>query len=271
MNDTAHKMRVQPRPLIAVAIGLGYAAIFAGLFLLSGVSYPELAASTENVFKAVTISMLIMAVLTAGVTTYLGWWPLALRDRNPVTGSKALKALPVIFIIAWLTTLNPAVILEESIAYVLLVLFSTLLVGFNEELVYRGLVVVGARGDGSVREVWVWLTSAILFSLLHAWNFLLGQDLVATLGQLLFTFVLGSMFYAIRRLGVSIVVLMVLHGFWDWSVFVGSGEELDHIVNGAPLSVITPLLLLTMVVLFLVAAKKMFSGKAETPDPTPVA
>ena len=68
------------------------------------------------------------------------------------------------------------------------------MVGFSEEITYRGLAVVGFRGGYS--EVHVWLFTSILFGLLHGVNFFLGQDAVPTLRQVIFAFVLGSVFYS---------------------------------------------------------------------------
>ena len=74
----------------------------------------------------------------------------------------------------------------------------TALVGFSEEIAYRGLALVGFRGGYS--EVKVWLFTSILFGLLHGVNVVLGQGAVLTVRQVIFAFVIGSVFYAIRRI-----------------------------------------------------------------------
>ena len=72
------------------------------------------------------------------------------------------------------------------------------MVGFNEEIVFRGLSLVAFRGAG-YKEVYVWLATSVLFGLLHGANVVLGQALAPTLTQIGFAFVLGSVFYVVRR------------------------------------------------------------------------
>ena len=98
----------------------------------------------------------------------------------------------------------------------------TLMVGFCEEMVYRGLAVVGFRGG--YPEVRVWLFSSLLFMLLHAWDLVAGQSLAATGQQLVFTFLLGSVLYACRRSSGGLVVPILLHAAWDWTSFTSTSD-----------------------------------------------
>ena len=63
-------------------------------------------------------------------------------------------------------------------------------------------------------ELHVWLFSTLLFMYLHAWNFLAGQDFGPTVAQLVFTFVVGSVLYAVRRATGTLIIPMMLHGGW---------------------------------------------------------
>ena len=89
-----------------------------------------------------------------------------------------------------------------------------LLVGFSEEMVTRGLMIVGLRGG--LKEPMVWLVSSLLFGLLHAINIVFGQAVDATLQQIVFAFLLGTAFYVTRRVTGTLLVCMVLHALWDF-------------------------------------------------------
>ena len=140
----------------------------------------------------------------------------------------------------------------------------TALVGFSEEITYRGLALVGFRGRYS--EVKVWLFTSLLFGFLHGVNLILGQGALLTVRQLVFAFVLGSVFYAIRRISGTIVVVMVLHALWDfgpsptWPARPRGAAKVDIATAGAGL--LQSLLVLIAVILVIVGAKRILRPKA---------
>ena len=93
-----------------------------------------------------------------------------------------------------------------------------LVVGFAEELVCRGVLLVGLRG--SLREMWVWLLTCSLFGLMHGINILLGAPTVETAQQVLSALMQGSALYVLRRVTGSLVWAMILHGAWDFTILV---------------------------------------------------
>jgi membrane protease YdiL (CAAX protease family) len=106
-----------------------------------------------------------------------------------------------------------------------LVGFTTLLVGFGEEIMYRGIVLHAFLTTGRVR--WAMLVSAIAFSLLHAVNFLGGYPLQAVPIQLLNTFQFGFFFAPLMLKLNNIVPLMIFHWLWDFVLFAAPlvGEQ----------------------------------------------
>jgi membrane protease YdiL (CAAX protease family) len=98
-------------------------------------------------------------------------------------------------------------------------------VGFGEEMITRGSMVVGLRSRFS--EGRVWLISTLLFSALHVPNVLYGLPLSSMPIQVVLTFIMGSGLYAIRRMSGTLILPMVLHGLWDSSLFltVATGAE----------------------------------------------
>jgi membrane protease YdiL (CAAX protease family) len=98
-------------------------------------------------------------------------------------------------------------------------------VGFGEEMITRGSMIVGLRSRFG--ETRVWLISTLLFSALHVPNVFFGLPPVSLIFQLLLTFIMGSGFYVIRRVSGTLILPMVLHGLWDSSLFltVAAGRE----------------------------------------------
>ncbi len=134
---------------------------------------------------------------------------------------------------------------------------------------------VGFRGGYS--EVKVWLFTSILFGLLHGVNVVLGQGAVLTVRQVIFAFVIGSVFYAIRRICGTIVVAMVVHALWDFGTFThvagktaGAAAAQTDIPTGAAAAGLQSLLMLVAIILVIVGAKKILKPKATaqaTADP----
>jgi membrane protease YdiL (CAAX protease family) len=91
-------------------------------------------------------------------------------------------------------------------------------VGFGEEMITRGSLIVGLRSRFS--EGHVWLISSLLFSALHIPNVLFGLPLWAMPIQVLLTFIMGSGLYVIRRMSGTLILPMILHGLWDSSLFL---------------------------------------------------
>lgn len=103
--------------------------------------------------------------------------------------------------------------------YLFALTVATLLVGFTEELGFRGIVLHAARevfGD----ERRAFLVSSVLFGCLHLGNIVLGALVAGTLVQVAATTVIGATFYVYRRTAGLIVVPMLLHAGWDWLLFV---------------------------------------------------
>jgi len=102
---------------------------------------------------------------------------------------------------------------------VLLVIVTTCLVGFSEELMFRGIVLQGAlRELGLAKAI---LLSSALFASLHAVNVLAFVPLDGMVQQLGLTFVFGLAMacYALRA--NSLVPMIVFHALWDMVQLLG--------------------------------------------------
>ncbi len=133
----------------------------------------------------------------------------------------------LLFNVANFVITNHEIITPEQWKMFGVVALMTFLVGFSEELVYRGVVFAAFLKKSKVAAL---LVSGVIFSLLHAVNIFGGLDLVAMLAQLGLTF-LGGLFFGIVRLKIeSIIPLILFHFAWDFILF--SGQVFNTDING---------------------------------------
>lgn len=206
----------------AVAVVVLYAAVFLVAGLVSGVDYDEITDSTSNVWGFVVIPVGLGIVATLGLTARWGWWHPLFHDDDPLTRPRWRWLVPGLICATILVTLIASPWHEFSTGLVLLILVGTLMVGFAEEIVFRGYLLVGARSRYT--EVGAWFCSSALFGLFHGLNIFTGQAVGATLQQIVFAFVFGSGLYLVRRISGLLVVGIVIHGLWDFSSFLGPGR-----------------------------------------------
>ncbi|WP_296423246.1 CPBP family intramembrane glutamic endopeptidase [Yoonia sp.] len=94
---------------------------------------------------------------------------------------------------------------------------TTFLIGFSEEVMFRGILLRGLIARLPVTHAM--LISAVAFSLLHAVNGFDGQSVTNIAQQLAFTFLVGT-FLAPAALKIgNLWPLIVWHWLWDLAVF----------------------------------------------------
>ena len=106
----------------------------------------------------------------------------------------------------------------DNIKLFCLVGFTTLLVGFSEELMYRGILFKAFLGDKKTDKIKTVFFSAIGFSLLHSINFLAGLPIDEVLIQLVFTFIFGLLFALLKLRIKNIIPFIVFHWLWDFAL-----------------------------------------------------
>ncbi len=217
-------MRVQPSLKIGVALAVGYMALFGMLVKMSGVGYDDLTSTADNALKGLVIPMAIVTVVLLVVTSILGWWKPVVRDQKRAKGW--VIVVPIVMAFTVFAGVNYSGLSEFDSKLLLWIGIGAALVGLSEELMYRGLIIVSFRS--AMKESHVWLWSSVAFALLHSINVLLGQGGIATVQQVVVTFVIGSGLYIARRTTGLIVVPMVLHLVWDYSSFTAG----DYVLSG---------------------------------------
>jgi membrane protease YdiL (CAAX protease family) len=217
----ARTVRVQPRPIIGIAIFVVYAVIFSVGFLASGVDYDRAGDTTSNVLKAIVVPVGIGALVLLLVTHFLGWWRPVFRDED--RSPRWTLLIPAFMAAAVLAGLATADWGTRESSFIVWLLIGTLFVGIAEETLTRGLLLVGFRGG--MGEVGVWFWTSLVFGALHGLNIMFGQSVGDTVRQIVFAFVIGSVLYACRRATGVLLVPIVLHWLWDFTTFVASGGE----------------------------------------------
>jgi len=155
-------------------------------------------------------------LVAAAWLTALGWWREAGFNGPAQWRSLHLYWLPTagMALFPLLLGVNPG-----NLAALAPVVVLALLIGFQEEAVYRGLVMRVMAPHGVMRMV---LTSAILFGLIHAVGFLLRPP-GFVLTQIIASAVGGVGLAALRLRTNTIWPLVLLHAFNDTVQFLAVG------------------------------------------------
>lgn len=130
---------------------------------------------------------------------------------------------------------------------------SMTLVGFAEELIFRGFLFKAMLKDGSVKAAVI--VSSVTFGMGHIMNLFTGQDLVETLNQVVFAVAVGFVFTLVFYKSGSLLPGILAHSFIDvTSVF--APDEGSQLMN----------LILHIVTIVVSAAYCLYLGKGvETP------
>ena len=216
--------RVQPSIGAGVFLYAGYLAVFYTTWAVNGVDYTTIGKTTESAKLHYALPTLFGCAFLVVALTAMGWWRLTLFDRER-SGPRWAWIGPIAM---GLIALSSFVLMDRHGATAELVLWSVLGgigVGFGEEMITRGGLLVGFRTKFPEERVWLYTT--LLFSALHIPNVFFGESLAGMLGQLVLTFIFGSILWATRRLAGTLLLPMFLHGFWDSSVFLPRATDSD--------------------------------------------
>lgn len=206
--------RIQPRWWIGVLVFVAYAGGIMATWAWRGIDYRSIG-TEDSLVHAVLQPLSVAALALAAFLTWAGWWRATLfetpRLRHPVY--LALLLLAMLGMIGF--SLFQTHWASLAARHLLVLAASVLLVGFCEEMVTRGILLVSLRGStNSEMQAWFW--STLLFGLLHAINAFFGLGVMAVV-QVLLAFCGGAAFYLLRRLSGTLLLPMLLHALWDFS------------------------------------------------------
>ncbi len=204
----------------ALILAVGYLAIYEPASLLMAPFLPFIGdeSSTSYVVVLIVVPVLIGALVLVGFGASVGWLR-STFERQPIRGHGWMWIAVVVVLLFNVLRFASIDYSATGFDWVAAWLLAGLVIGFSEELLTRGYVVRIMRSSGR-SEIAVGLVSAALFALLHASNLFVGQPLLPTLLQILYTFFFGFCMYLALRVTRTILAPILLHASTDPSIFM---------------------------------------------------
>lgn len=265
---SAGNYRLKPTLLNALLIVIVYAAILVVIEMFMGVPYTEFSKSINNMFMGVLIPIAIGSVILTSIALWSGWWKDLWRDKYHIKDHGWMHIFLVLFIVAISMNFLVGHISSLSSTYILVTLMATILVGYSEELLTRGLLICGARGSG-FSEVKVFYIVMIVFGFIHGINFVNGQSLAITIEQMFMAGLLGGVFYTIFRKTGFLIVPMIVHALWDFSLFTQGFNFLGELITTStgkfnPLQIIGIMAIYSTYLLLIIAVRNFNVEKSKS-------
>ncbi len=252
-------VKIKPVWWIGVVVWLIYNAIIYATWAAVGADYTDLA-SRSVIVERLVLPELLGALFLIAIVSRLGWWRPVMRETERAgPGWTMWVLLPVIagFIAVHLLLADWSQIAPAHLA---LMVLACALIGFNEEALTRGVAVLSWRGS-THREGWVWFASTGMFGLMHLPNGFFGIGLAGGLTQVVFTFLLGSGLYLLRRVSGTILLPMIVHAMWDFASFSSQASGVGTPLLGTLLQFLSYLIALITVVVFLWHQSRTRAGR----------
>lgn len=226
---------VPPSLLLGLAPLVAFAAVSAWRSRPSD-DYGTLGQTVESVVRALVLPEGIAVLVLCGYVTALGWWPIATTDRGR-SGLRWTLLAPVLIAAVCVARLPFVDWGAQPVRYFVLLAVGVLFVGVFEELLTRGVLVVGLRRR--LPEFGVWIASCVLFGLLHFLNVLAGAGVGVTVVQVVFAASFGSTLYLARRLTGNLLAPVLLHALWDFgSIAVSATVQRQDLAGLLPVGII---------------------------------
>ncbi len=213
-SESEPTYKVRPTVYRGVIVYIVYMIIFYAIFIITKIDYTRISESEDTLlrwFIPATVGMIIVPIVF--VTMY-GWWKPSLSEQKklarwPVIIPGLITVIAVVnLVIGDYSRLTPPMWL--------MLIVGNLCVGFNEEMINRGQLIIALRSRFGEKKVW--LISTAMFAVFHLPNIFFGTGLIGLI-QVPIAFGMGSVFYLARRTTGTLFAAMVVHAIWDFSVF----------------------------------------------------
>jgi uncharacterized protein len=202
---------VARRPLtFTVLVMLGLEAIVLGAFLLSRLlGVPILALDLPILLLNAVVAMVLLSML--------GWWRAAGLNAPSQWRNLHLLLVPLLLLLGPTLLARPELPAPGKIAALIVV---TLLIGFQEEAIFRGVLIRALSPRGVLQAV---LISAFMFGIIHANSLLVGRDALFVAAQIISS-TLGAIGLGAIRVRInSIWPLVFVHALNDFLQFTATG------------------------------------------------
>lgn len=161
--------------------------------------------------------MLLNAIIAAVLLHMLGWWRAAGFNAPSRWRNLHLLVLPVLLLVGPSVAVGLEIPAAGKVAALAVV---TLLIGFQEEAIFRGVLLRALAPKGIMRAV---LISALLFGVIHANSLLVGRDPIFVLAQIVSS-TLGAIGLGALRVRLQTIwPLVILHAVNDLIQFTATG------------------------------------------------
>ena len=210
--------RIRPTVWVATAVVAVYMVVVFGLQLSSGLDYAEWVDTAEHGIRAGLIPLGAGVVLLIAFLTYARW-DMVWRDPQRLPMTRAMNLAVWFFVIAILVRFSLADWGAVDIPLLLVVMGVGVLVGFAEELLFRGIVLRALRSGGR-DEARAALWTAVGFGFFHLPNLLVSGGQPIQAAQVVIAGITGVALYLFRRRWGFILPAMIAHGIWDMSTFL---------------------------------------------------
>lgn len=215
----------RPRSIwLALAAVVVYVLLAAGLgSLLSGLVSDEQELAQFSLGHFIPLAIAIIGLLL--FLRWAGWGEDVWRERpTPSLTPKRwwLVSIPVLVVLLPISQLGDIPWASRPIGYVLVIAAGTLMVGFGEELLIRGVLLTALRARHG--ELVALLGTSLVFALAHIPGSIIAGASLATIAfQVSFLAAAGAAYYWVRRVTGRLWVAMLAHASTDWVLYLASG------------------------------------------------
>lgn len=204
------KIAIQRPTLFAVIVLLVLEAIVFGALLVSNLAGIPL--------LSLDLPMLLLnAIFAAILISVMRWWGETGFNAPAHWKNLHFLIIPLAILIGPTLFLQPQLPSPDRIIVLIIV---TLLIGFQEEAIFRGVLLRTFMPRGTMQAV---LISAAVFGIIHANSFLVGRDPLFVVSQIIASFLGAIGLGALRIRMNTIVPLVLLHALNDFLQFSATG------------------------------------------------
>lgn len=209
---------------LALAAVVVYVLLAAGLgSLLSGLVSDDQELAQFSLGHFIPLAIAIIGLLL--FLRWAGWGEDVWRERpTPSLTPKRwwLVSIPVLVVLLPISQFGDVPWASRPIGYVLVIAAGTLMVGFGEELLIRGVLLTAVRARHG--ELVALLGTSLVFALAHIPGSIIAGASLATIAfQVSFLAAAGAAYYWVRRVTGRLWVAMLAHAFTDWVLYLASG------------------------------------------------
>ena len=212
---------------------LAFALVWIAIYV-AGTSLAETLNETLGTYKLVSAAF--HAVMAAGMFLWVRRNGLAEKYGLFLPRYKLAQAwffIPLMLVCLYKLVFSPA--LRFSATESVLFVISMLCVGFLEEIIFRGFLFRAIAKENLTRAV---IISSVTFGIGHIVNLLTGQNLLDTIGQIIFAVFAGFALVVLFHKGKSLVPCIVFHSVFNALSVVSNDEALYRALGGPVLTTV---------------------------------